>query len=171
VNELVLIAEIKSVANAQGFLAIDSFSDFSERFFELKKIFIDFFGNYKEFTVEEVNETDDLVTIKIKGFDNKEVAKVLIGKKIFIDIKDCVSLSEDTYFVHDIIGSQVYRKNILLGVVKDVWKLPANDVYVVENEEKKDLLIPAVKDYIKVFNPLKKRLELTDGCDLLYDEN
>lgn len=170
-DELVLIAEIKSVANSDTFLAVDSFSDFSERFFELKKIFIEFFGHYKEFTVEDVNEINGRVSIKIKGFDNKDDAQILIGKKIFVDKKDCVVLSEDTFFIHDLIGSEVYRENVLLGIVKDVWKLPSNDVYIIEDKNQKDIFVPAIKEYIKFFDPLKKRLELIDGCDLLYDEN
>ena len=68
------------------------------------------------------------------------------------------------------MGSE-FQIGARVRIIKDVWKLPSNDVYIIEDTNKKDILIPAIKEYIKFFDPLKKRLELIDGCDLLYDEN
>lgn len=165
-----LIAEIKAVHGSNGLVLIDSYSDFSERFFKLNSVFIDLFGSKKEFVVENVIEVGGRIALKFKNFNSGEDVKILVGKKIFVEEKNSVKLSKDTYFVHDLIGSEVFRNSKLLGVVEDVLAYPANDVYLIKDIDQKNLLVPAIKDFIKSFDPLKKRLELVDDCDLLYDD-
>jgi len=170
VDDLFLIAEIKAVHGSNGFVLIDSFSDFSERFFKLNSVFLDLFGSKKEFFVENVIEVGGRIALKFKNFNSGEDVNFLLGKKIFVNEKNSVKLSKDTYFVHDLIGSEVYRDSILLGCVEDVLAYPANDVYVINKVDKKKFLIPAIKDYILSFDAAKKRLELVPDCDLLYDD-
>lgn len=169
-DELFLIAEIKAVHGSNGFVLIDSFSDFSERFFKLNSVFLDLFGSKKEFFVENVIEVGGRIALKFKNFNSGEDVNFLIGKKIFVTEENSVKLSKDTYFVHDLIGSEVYRDSILLGFLVDVLAYPANDVYVIKKIDQKKILIPAIKDYILFFDPAKKRLELVPDCDLLYDD-
>jgi 16S rRNA processing protein RimM len=170
VDNFFLIAEIKAVHGSNGLVLIDSYSDFSERFFKLNSVFIDLFGSKKEFFVENVIEVSGRIALKFKNFNSGEDVKILVGKKIFVEEKNSVKLSKDTYFVHDLIGSEVFRNSKLLGVVEDVLAYPANDVYLIKDINQKNLLVPAIKDFIKSFDPLKKRLELVDDCDLLYDD-
>ncbi|MEG8948109.1 ribosome maturation factor RimM [Rosettibacter firmus] len=170
-KDLILIAVVRSVFNNEGFVLVDSYSDFNDRFFNLKTVYIEFFGNSKEFIVEKADIIDNNVVLKIKGFDNYEDAALLINKNIYVDIENAVKLDNDTYFIHDLIDSEVYRNGKLLGYLKDVIVLKSNDVYVIKDLEGREILIPAVKDYIKSFDPKEKRLELVEDCDLLYDED
>lgn len=170
-DQYFLIAKVKAVQGSQGYVSIESFSDFSDRFFRLKRVFIDFFNNKKEFIVEDVKGFEGKVEIKLRGFDNPQDAKLLIGKNIFVDQTDSIGLDKDTFFIHDLIGCEVFRNNLLLGHIEDVYILPANDVYVVNDLNNKKILIPAIKDFINEFDPVKKRLILINDCDLLYDED
>jgi len=83
VDDLFLIAEIKAVHGINGFVVVDSFSDFSERFYELNSVFLDFFGSMKEFFVEDVKKFDGRFALKFKGFNSVDEVKFLIGKKIY----------------------------------------------------------------------------------------
>ena len=65
-NDLFLIAEIKSAYGSSGFVVIDSFSDFKDRFFELKNVFVEIFGNRKNFVVESAKEVDKKIILKSK---------------------------------------------------------------------------------------------------------
>ncbi len=170
-DQYFLIAEVKAVTGSQGYVLIESFSDFSERFFRLKRVYIDFFNNKKDFVVEDVKGFEGKVEIKFRGFDNQQDAKLLIGKKIYVVETDLVKLDKDTFFIHDLIGAEVFRNALLIGHVSDVYLLPANDVYVVTDLNNRKILVPAVKDYIHKIDPVKKRLDLVKDCDLLYDED
>lgn len=169
-DDFLLIAKVKSVHGNDGFLSIESFSDFQDRFLKLEKVFADFFGVRKEFIVEAVDYFSKKIVLKIKGFDNIDDASVFIGKNLFICQSEAISTSRDVFFIHDLIGSQVFQKDKLVGVIVDVLKLPANDVYLVKSVEKKEILIPAVKDFIKKFDVNKKRVEITPEFDLMYND-
>ena len=60
-----------------------------------------------------------------------------------------MELGPDEYFITDLIGLQVLTEDgEALGVLKDVLETGANDVYVVEMKNGRELLIPAIKDCI-----------------------
>lgn len=168
-DDLYLIAEIKSAFGTEGFVFIDSYSDFKERFFELKKAFVFIFGNFKELTVEAVREVDDKIALKFLGFNNADDVQSLIDKKLYVDKENVVKLSEDTFFIHDLIGSTVLRNDVNIGIVEDVFVLPANDVLEINNGNRK-ILVPIVKDFIQSFDSGKKIIVLKKDCDLLYDD-
>ena len=159
-SEYYLIAQIKSIFGCEGFISIVSFSDILDRFYYLRKVFIDVFGEKKEFLVEDVKFIDNEWTIKFKNFNSNHDVEFLLGKKIFVDIENLAKLPNDTYYVHDLIGSKVFIKSEFFGYLKDVLVLPGNDVYVVEDLNGKEVLIPAIKEYVKSFDAEIKRLEL-----------
>ena len=169
-DDFFLIAEIKAVYGTDGFVLIDSFSDFSDRFLKLEYVFIEFFGSSKEFIVENIKSINGRYAIKFKGFDSKNSADLLVGKRIYVDNESAVKLSDNTYYIHDLIGSKVYKGSEFIGSLEDVLIMPANDVYLIKDLKGKKILIPAIKDYIKSFDPKTKKLELISDCDLLYDD-
>lgn len=169
--EYFLIAEIISIYDSNGFVEVKSFSDFPDRFFVLKEVYIDVFGTKKKFFVENVKELKSSFLLKFKGFNSGENLDFIIGKKIFIDDKFAVQPEEGTYFIHDLVGSDVYYKNEFFGKLTDVMQLPANDVYVVIKEDKSEILIPALKSVIKSFSAENKRLDIADDFGFYDDEN
>lgn len=168
-EEYFLIAKIVAGSGNGGYVKIMSFSDFPERFFELSKVYIDFFGEKKVFFVEDVIKRKDFFYIKFRNFDSDSDTEVLFGKEIYVDSENVVELPENHYFIHDILGSKVIRNGIEFGIVKDVLVCPANDVYVIDNFGK-EILIPAVKDYVESFDPGKKILVLKPGENLYEDD-
>jgi len=165
-----LIAKIDSVYGNKGFVRITSFSDFPDRFFKLRKVYIDFFGNKKEFVVEDVKRVKNFFIIKFINFDSENDVRILLDKEIFISSEDSVNLPADHFFIHDLIGSKVLRNNVEFGKIVDVLTLPANDVYVVHDMQNREILIPAVKEFILSFNPAEKILILNPDKDLYEDD-
>ena len=87
--------------------------------------------------------------LKFKGYDNINDIEKYRGKDLWITREQAVPLGEDENFVGDLIGLQVVTdEGETLGTMKDVMFTGANDVYVVEREDKKELLLPAIKDCI-----------------------
>lgn len=171
-NDFYLIAEIYDNFNSDGSVVIKSFSDFSERFFELKSVFIDFFGKEKELKIESVNEIDGSLRLKFFGFNSIEDIQFLIGKKLYVQKDQLYNLPLDTYYIHDLIDSKVYIENLFFGKLVDVLNLPSNDVYVIIKNDGSEVLIPAVKKYILDFNLDEKKMYLDPECkNFIDDEN
>ena len=70
------------------------------------------------------------------------------------------------YFIADLIGLEVYTKqNELLGKLDDVFSTGSNDVYVVKDQNGKQILLPAIKEVIKQIDLKNKKItvELING--------
>lgn len=169
-EEYFLVAKIVSAFGRDGFVKISSFTDFPERFFELKKVYLDFFGDKKEFLIEEVKNSKGSFSFKFRNFNSGEDTDVLIGKEVFVGKEELFKLPKDFYFIHDLVGSRVLRNNVEIGKISNVVSFPANDVYVIEDKQGKEILIPAVHDYIEKFNPSEGILILKPGEKLYEDD-
>lgn len=124
----------------------------------------------KEILIEDVKQDKDNLYLKFFNFDLPEQVKVFIDKEIFVDSQGLVKLPEDQFFIHDVIGSSVYKNMQLFGYVKDVLKYPANDVYLIEKNDGSEFLLPAVLDFIESFDPQTKVLVLSPG-DIYYEDD
>jgi len=167
--EYVLVAKVEQVYGKDGYVKLESFSDFPDRFLKLKKVYIDFWGDKKTFYVEDVKDLKGKLVIKFKRFNSLRDVNVLIGREIFIDEKDKISLPENHFFVHDLIGSEVIVEKEKIGIVTDVMKVKGNDILVISTKEKKEKLIPFVLNFIEKYNASKKRLILNISKDFWED--
>ena len=87
--------------------------------------------------------------MKFKGFDNINDIEIYKNKDILVTREDAVPLGPDENFIVDLIGLKVMTdEGEELGTLKDVLQTGANDVYVVEMTDGKELLLPAIKQCI-----------------------
>lgn len=94
--------------------------------------------------------------IRLKGIDTKEGAKGFVGREILLPASQKIELPEDFYFIDDLIDLEVFDESgQRLGVLTRVLEMSGNDVYVVREAEK-EILIPAVAEFVKEIN-VKKR--------------
>lgn len=144
------IGQIVNTFGIKGMVKIVPFTDNIERFDELKKVYIVDKKSRKEYEVEEVKYHKNMVLMKFKGIEKVEEAESLRNCYLEIDRKDAKQLEEDTYYIVDLIGLDVYTdegKN--LGKLDDVFNTGSNDIYVVKDELGKQILLPAIKEVIK----------------------
>ncbi len=166
-----MVARITSVADKKGFVKIYSYSDFPERFFSLREVYIDFFDSKKKFIVEEVKRIKNDFFIKFRNFNSDIDTRVLLDKEVYVDEKDAVKLPEKVFFVHDLLDSKVFRNEKLFGIIKDVLSYPANDVYVIEDVNGGEVLLPALSELIESFDPENKVMILKPGGSFYEDED
>ena len=143
-------------------------TDDPQRFLKLEKITIAKDEVCRQFPVEKAREFKDKVLLKLKQVDSPEKAKELVGGFIEIEEDQLVRLPQGSYFVFDIVGLEVVTtEGERIGTVKEVISLPANDLYLVEGEEKL-YNIPAVKDVVKEID-LKEKKMIIEPMEGLFD--
>ena len=94
---------------------------------------------------------------------------MLLGKESYVDKENVVKLPVDYFFIHDLLGSKVLRNGKEFGIIKDILVSPAHDVYVIDSFGK-EILIPAVKEFIESFNAVEKILILKPGENFYEDD-
>lgn len=165
-----LIARIEQLYGKDGYVRIKSFSDFPERFFKLKKVYLDFWGDKKKFYIEDVKDVKGSVLVKFEKFDSIRDSQLLLEREIYVDEKDAVTLPENHFFVHDIIGSEVIIEEESIGVITDVIKGKGNDVIVIKDDNNKEVLIPFVLSFIEKFDAAGKKIILNIKKDFFEDD-
>ena len=113
-------------------------------------------GSSVTLVVESARETTGAVLLKLKGVDSLEQADQLRDTYLLVPREACPPLPENTFYVFDLIGFEVKTEDgRAVGVVNDVLRLPANDAYVVRRDNQ-EVLIPAVRDFVRVDTRQKK---------------
>ena len=164
----VTIGKISRVRGLKGEMVIIPLTDDPQRFLKLEKVTIAHDEDCRQFLVEKAREFKDRVLLKLKQVDSPEQARGLVGGYIEIEEDQLVRLPQGSYFVFDIVGLEVVTvAGERIGTVKEVISLPANDLYLVEGEEK-SYNIPAVKDVIKEID-LKKKKMIIEPMEGLFD--
>ncbi len=111
--------------------------------------------------IENVRYFKNLVIVKFK--DRNDINEVEYLKKcnLYVTREDAVPLEENEYFVADLIGVKVFSdEDDKLGVIKDVLTTGANDVYIVDTGDGKELLIPAIKQCVLEVNIEEKKMRV-----------
>lgn len=149
-EQLLEIGQIVNTYGIKGFVKVVPYTDDVTRFEQLKTVYIDTKQNLEEHTIEEVKYSKNVVLLKFKGIDDINQVEKYRNCYLKIDRKDAVKLPENTYFITDLIGLEVYSdEQVLLGKIEDIFSTGSNDVYVVKNELGKQLLLPAIKEVVK----------------------
>ena len=157
-KEYLEIGQIVNTYGIKGFVKVVPFTDDPKRFEDLKHIYIVRKNSMEKVTIEQVSFAKSNVLLKLKEYPDINTAEALKGCFIKIDREDAVELPEDTYFIVDLIGLEVYSENgEKIGVLTEVFPTGSNDVYVVKTPEK-EILLPAIADVIKQVDIPNKKM-------------
>lgn len=150
VETLIAVGRIVRPHGICGEVKVASLSDWPELFEQYRSLYIEKEGGEgKWIGVERGRTRGNQIILKLSGINNRNGAESLRGALLKVGRDDCLPIPEDTYYVFDIVGLSVRTtQGEIIGSVVDVLKMPAQDLYVVDNGEK-EVLIPAVKAFIK----------------------
>ena len=149
--EKIKIGKIVNAVGLKGEVKVYSYSDRPERFGELEEIILVRQAGEKTARIEKVRYQGNMVILKLEGTDDRTAAEKLKETDLCITENDLPELPEDTFYLRDLIGMKVVDEGIYgeIGKVRDVLQNAAQDVYVVAAPGGRDILIPAVKDFIR----------------------
>ena len=155
------VGVITSAHGVHGEANVFPTTDDVNRFKKLKKVYIDCGREIRQCEIEGVKFFKNMVILKFTDINDRNEIERYRSKDLLIDREDAVELGEDEYFICDLIGFDVVGDDgKKLGVLKDVMTSSANDVYVVEMSDGKELLIPAIRDCILKTDTEAKRIDV-----------
>lgn len=149
-SDYIVIGKIDRAHGIKGEVIITSYSDFPERFEHDNIVYVSSRNNQKqELKIEKSRVHHNRFIIKFYNIDTRNEAEQLRGLTLEILSEQIASLPEGRYWHHDIVGLDVYTDdNGFLGTISEILENPANDIYVVNTPDKKEILLPAIKDVV-----------------------
>ena len=148
-EQLLQVGVISSTHGVRGEVKVFPTTDDVKRFKKLKKVILDTGKEQLPLEIEGVKFFKQFVILKFSGIDNINDIEKYKGKRLLVDREHAVKLKKDEYFIADMIGMDVFTEDgELFGALKDVMETGANDVYIIEMSDGKEVLVPAIKQCI-----------------------
>ena len=160
-EEYLQVGVISNTHGIRGEVKVFPTTDDPARFKKLKNVFLDTGKEYLELEIEQVKFFKQFVILKFKGYDSINDVERYKQKSLMVDREHAVKLKKNEYFIADLVGLSVYTEDDRpLGTLTDVLQTGANDVYVVEMEEQKEVLIPAIRECILEVDMEMRRMKV-----------
>ena len=157
--EYIEIGQIVNTNGLKGVVKVNPFTDDISKFEELKYIYIQLKSELRKVKIEQVRYNKNQVLLKLEGIDSIEEAEKYRNFYLKIEKKCQEELGEDTYYIVDLIGINVYSENDeYLGTIEDVFPTGSNDVYVVKDNLGKQILVPAIAEVVKEVELKNKKM-------------
>lgn len=168
-KDFIAIGKIVKTVGIKGNLKVISLTDFPERFEKLEKIFLydersgEFHTNKTSgdvnFQIEDCIQLKDFLKIKIKDFDDLDKSKSLVGMIIMLRESDRVKLEDGQYYFYELVGLEMFDKNVLIGKVVSLQNYGSGDLFNVKHGNK-EILIPFKKEFVKNIDIENKRIDV-----------
>lgn len=143
------VGVISSTHGVRGEVKVFPTTDDVKRFKRLKEVILDTGKEELTLEIEGVKFFKQFVILKFKGFDNINDIEKYKSKSLYVTRANAVRLRKDEYFIADLQGLTVVdEEDRVLGTLRDVMETGANDVYIIDMTDGREVLIPAIKECI-----------------------
>lgn len=158
-DDYLRVGVIANTHGVRGEVKVYPTTDDAGRFKKLKNVTLDTGKEYLELEITSVRFFKNLVILKFKGYDNINDIEKYKGKDLLITRENAVPLAENEYFIYDIIGAAVVEEDGKeVGILKEVLTTGANDVYVVQGKDQKEILLPVIPDCVLTVDTDEKKV-------------
>jgi 16S rRNA processing protein RimM len=169
-TEWATIGKIVASFGIRGELKVWPHTDIPDRFVTLETVYLS--PGYGLYTIETVRPyKGNMLLIKFRSIDDATAAEALCNSELCVPLSALPGLPPDCYYQHDIVGLQVFKLDgSRVGVVEKIMSTGSNDVYIVKAPDKKQVLIPAIKEVIKQIDLIRHVMYIDPMRGLLDDE-
>ncbi len=143
------VGVISSTHGVRGEVKVFPTTDDVNRFKRLKEVILDTGREELILEIEGVKFFKQFVILKFKNIDNINDIEKYKGKSLYVTRANAVRLRKDEYFIADLQGLTIVdEEDKVIGTLRDVMETGANDVYIVDMTDGREVLIPAIKECI-----------------------
>ncbi|BBT18504.1 ribosome maturation factor RimM [Pseudomonas sp. 1D4] len=132
-DELIVLGKIFSVHGVRGEVKVYSFTDPLDNVLDYPRWTLTRDGEVKQVEVASGRVQGKFLVVKLKGLDDRDVARTYAGFEIRVPESELPELEEDEFYWHQLEGLSVINQDgQLLGKVDHLLETGANDVMVVK---------------------------------------
>lgn len=147
-DSFVIVGRLGTAHGIKGWLKVTSFTEPRENLFDYSPWYIKRNGDWQVIDVEAARAQGKGLVVQLKGVGDRNEALALRGTDIAVSRDQLPALEQDEYYWTDLVGlTVVTTEDVLLGVVTEVFATGANDVLVVEANDKRRL-VPFVQGQV-----------------------
>lgn len=143
-EEFLKIGIIVKPQGVKGEVKVQPLTSDVSRFKNIKEVYID----GKTVKVLNAKVGVDAIFMSFSGVVDRNTAELYRGKFLYVDRPNAIALNENTFFIADIIGSNLEVENgEVVGKIIDVTELKT-DIFTVRTVNNKIMRFPFLKDLL-----------------------
>jgi 16S rRNA processing protein RimM len=147
---LICVGRILKSYGAKGEVVVVSETEYPETLVEYKYFYIRYKGEQKKLDVETAKKSRRRFIFKFKDIETLEKAKAIEGHYLFVKREDLIETDDEGFYVFDLEGLTAFdEKGKKVGILETVMKRKPYDYFIILNEEGREIILPAIKEYIK----------------------
>lgn len=162
-KEKIVVGKISNTHGLRGEMKVYPYTD-KENFEDYSSLMIE--GVEGRHKVSQVRYSKNMIILKLKGYNHINDVECLRNKELSVYKEDLKPLSDDEFYISDIIGCDVVNvAGEKLGAVKEYLTHTSQAVFVVERQEGEDFMVPHVDAFIVSISIEDKRviMKLIEG--------
>jgi 16S rRNA processing protein RimM len=152
-----VLGKLRRAHGVKGEIPLELFTQMLELLIPDKIVFIG--EDHQPLTIEKTRWKQDLLLIKFKGIHDRAIVSKLTNDLVYVKESQLPPLPAGEYYFHELIGLDVYEPDgHYLGVLDQILETGANDVYLIQNDDKEEVLIPATEETILEIDPDQEKM-------------
>jgi 16S rRNA processing protein RimM len=156
VQGTLVVGRISAVFGVRGWVKVMSFTEQATKIFDYQPWLVDRNGRLESIQVEEWKNHGDGLVVRLKGIDDRDIARNWCLKDIRVDATLLPALSDSEFYWHQlkdlVVYSHIEDTVKRIGTVVSLLETGANDVMVVKGDaesiDRRERLIPYSKQYV-----------------------
>lgn len=145
--EFLVIGRLGRTHGVKGEILMTVLTDFPERIVPGAKVFIG--PDHKEAIIKSCRAINQGLLIAFKGYPNPEKTSEFRNQFIQILTSDRHPLPDGEFYYHQLLGLAVITESgQVLGSLVEILETGANDVYVIQTQDNREILLPAIEQVI-----------------------
>ena len=169
VQGTLVVGRISAVYGVRGWVRVMSFTQQVSKIFDYQPWLVDKDGRLQSIQVDEWKNHGDGLVARLKGIDDRDVARDWCLKDIRVDAALLPELTENEFYWHQlqdlVVYSQYGNTERRRGVVLSLLETGANDVLVVKGDaesiDRRERLIPYSDQYVLNIDLGAQRIDVT----------
>ena len=143
------VGVITNTHGLKGEVKVFPTTDDAGRYKKLKEVIIEPDKANIKLKIQSARFFKNLVIVKFAGIDDINDVEKYKGKDLYVSRENAVPLEENEYYIADLIDMDVYDEDDKkIGVLYDVMQTGANDVYVINMDDGRELLLPVIEETV-----------------------
>lgn len=122
-------------------------TDFPERLQPGMRVFLG--EEYRPIKLRSARPHQGVLLVAFEGYPDRTAVEELRSEMVSVLSSEIPPLPEGEYYQHQLLGLQVFTEDgDLLGSLTEILETGANDVYVIQDDANREILLPALDETI-----------------------
>lgn len=163
----VVIGKFRKPHGIRGEIRMSVLTEFPELIEEDQQIYVG--QNYQPYKIKSLRWHGGDLLVSLEEMADRTAVEIFRNIMVYMKSEDMPAPQEGEYYLHQLLGIEVITdQGEKLGRLKEVILTGANDVYLVDSPEGKEILLPAIQEVVLDVN-LEERTMLVHIIPGLLD--